>query len=62
MEDTAAIEQVLKASGDTHEALIGEEPVTAGKIMDTMKFIGGKITEVSTGPDSVVCRVCWFSI
>jgi len=47
MEDVAAIQTLLSASGkDEHEPLAGdEEPHDAQTILNTMKFIGEKITE-----------------
>ena len=61
MDDTQAVEQILKANGTGgHEALMDEEPVTAGKIMDTMKFIGQKITEVSIWPWLGCLSCLWF--
>jgi len=47
MEDVGAIQTLLNASGkDELQSLQGEEdPATAQEILDTMKFIGTKITE-----------------
>jgi hypothetical protein len=52
MSDTTAIQKVLKEDGDSESqplnAETGEGPVTSKQIMDQMKFIGDKITDVST--------------
>ena len=52
MSDTTAIQKVLKEDGDVENQPLnsetGEGPVTSKQIMDQMKFIGDKITDVSS--------------
>lgn len=51
MSDTTSIQKVLKEDGDAENQPLngetGEGPATSKQIMDQMKFIGDKITDVS---------------
>jgi hypothetical protein len=50
MSDTTSIQKVLKEDGDAENQplnVTGEGPVTSKQIMDQIKFIGDKITDVS---------------
>jgi hypothetical protein len=51
MSDTTSIQKVLKEDGDAENQplnVTGDGPVTSKQIMDQIKFIGDKITDVSS--------------